>query len=601
MGYGSNTPPVVIQVDQGLKSEVDGLTTQLGSIYTNGKNLFDVSRATAGSYVSETDGTIKANGSYTVSDFIEIEGNAAYLIDYINSRSTSGLRYAVYDDAKTFISGAVGAAFPTNTPATFTSPSNAKYIRFSYTTGRTNIMLAKGTVAPDYEPYGKKTLAISVAVDKTLALADTPPDAKTVGDKFTALGKNVTIVADRTTTTLDVSIASSLSAWTPEGNTTWNTDRWKITSSGFLNSTVAVQSGGYYLVEVGKANVVNIDPGKRPFTIFFNGESVDLFGNSDVTYILSWVFVASADGTINVKVGSSNWEGEVTSISVRKILSRPTIPSKINGIETRMAVNNMAAGDGHSYLTTGALNTAYGYTAQKTLDTGSSNSAFGYGAQALIRGGSFNNAFGRAAQGVLTSGMYNNAYGISAQAHLTSGSWNQAMGNEAQRDLTTGDNNVSIGRRASNSLTTGSGNVHIGSRSGLYPYETISASFQTLLGFQTSQATSAQDDYLTAIGYQASGRKYATALGASTVAGAAGAVAIGTDSTGAGASTSNQDEIALGTTLHRIKIGGKLNAARYTPSNSADAQGQVGDITSDDNYFYVKTSTGWKRSALSTW
>ena len=39
---------------------------------------------------------------------------------------------------------------------------------------------------------------------------------------------------------------------------------------------------------------------------------------------------------------------------------------------------------------------------------------------------------------------------------------------------------------------------------------------------------------------------------------------------------------------------------QYTPTSSSDSNGNTGDIAVDDNYFYYKTSTGWKRSALST-
>lgn len=38
----------------------------------------------------------------------------------------------------------------------------------------------------------------------------------------------------------------------------------------------------------------------------------------------------------------------------------------------------------------------------------------------------------------------------------------------------------------------------------------------------------------------------------------------------------------------------------FTPTSSVDTSGVVGQLTVDDNYIYVKTSTGWKRSALST-
>lgn len=39
----------------------------------------------------------------------------------------------------------------------------------------------------------------------------------------------------------------------------------------------------------------------------------------------------------------------------------------------------------------------------------------------------------------------------------------------------------------------------------------------------------------------------------------------------------------------------------YTPTGSADANGNIGDTAWDDNYFYVKTSFGWKRAALAAY
>jgi hypothetical protein len=38
----------------------------------------------------------------------------------------------------------------------------------------------------------------------------------------------------------------------------------------------------------------------------------------------------------------------------------------------------------------------------------------------------------------------------------------------------------------------------------------------------------------------------------------------------------------------------------FTPSSTGDPGGDVGDIAWDDNYFYVKTTAGWKRAALTT-
>lgn len=38
----------------------------------------------------------------------------------------------------------------------------------------------------------------------------------------------------------------------------------------------------------------------------------------------------------------------------------------------------------------------------------------------------------------------------------------------------------------------------------------------------------------------------------------------------------------------------------YTPSSSADANGNTGDVAWDADYIYIKTGAGWKRTALST-
>ena len=38
----------------------------------------------------------------------------------------------------------------------------------------------------------------------------------------------------------------------------------------------------------------------------------------------------------------------------------------------------------------------------------------------------------------------------------------------------------------------------------------------------------------------------------------------------------------------------------FTPSSTVDTRGNVGDVSWDDNFMYIKTSVGWKRTALST-
>jgi hypothetical protein len=63
---------------------------------------------------------------------------------------------------------------------------------------------------------------------------------------------------------------------------------------------------------------------------------------------------------------------------------------------------------------------------------------------------------------------------------------------------------------------------------------------------------------------------------------------------------------STGTLKASMSDAGKLTiqdlnlAQTYTPTSSADATGVTGDVKRDDNYLYIKTSTGWKRTALTT-
>jgi hypothetical protein len=44
-----------------------------------------------------------------------------------------------------------------------------------------------------------------------------------------------------------------------------------------------------------------------------------------------------------------------------------------------------------------------------------------------------------------------------------------------------------------------------------------------------------------------------------------------------------------------------ISSSFYTPSDSKDPNGNVGDTSWDEKYFYVKTNEGWKRAMLETW
>ena len=59
------------------------------------------------------------------------------------------------------------------------------------------------------------------------------------------------------------------------------------------------------------------------------------------------------------------------------------------------------------------------------------------------------------------------------------------------------------------------------------------------------------------------------------------------------------DSTAIVDAVNNTVIGTLVATAGTTPSASGDP-GAVGEIRFDDDYIYVKTSAGWKRSALNT-
>ena len=110
-----------------------------------GKNLFDKSTITNG-YRLDGSGAPSgvANNEFT-SDFISVKPNTTYIRNIGNISAYT--RTCFYDGSKTFIS-------KDDSNQTFTTPSNAYYLRFSEYTSRLDTMqLEKGTQASSYSPY----------------------------------------------------------------------------------------------------------------------------------------------------------------------------------------------------------------------------------------------------------------------------------------------------------------------------------------------------------------------------------------------------------------------------------------------------------------
>ena len=126
-------------------------------------NLFDLNATdTTNGYVNGayllSDGSENENAPYRISEYIEIHGSTAYTLVYGNSLNNPSLCF--YDSSKQYISG---QKYGSNRTVTVTSPSNAKYIRISYTyTVRESVMLNTGSTAQPFEPFGYK-LTLSLA------------------------------------------------------------------------------------------------------------------------------------------------------------------------------------------------------------------------------------------------------------------------------------------------------------------------------------------------------------------------------------------------------------------------------------------------------
>lgn len=141
------------------------------------ENLFDISKTTFGSLGNSSgnynstgatgsivDNTISMTTTATykgaVSDYIEVEQNSDYTLNYLKNTTLTMFNIAYYyDENKTFLGYSSGNG--ATLPRVFITPNNAKYIRFvieTTTAGDTtlsNIVFYKGVKKHSYIPYGK--------------------------------------------------------------------------------------------------------------------------------------------------------------------------------------------------------------------------------------------------------------------------------------------------------------------------------------------------------------------------------------------------------------------------------------------------------------
>jgi hypothetical protein len=147
--------------------------------------------------------------------------------------------------------------------------------------------------------------------------------------------------------------------------------------------------------------------------------------------------------------------------------------------------------------------------------------------------GSVNTAIGDNVLHLLTTGQYDTAVGVDSQKLTTTGVYNTSIGVDSLCRLTTGSYNTGLGEGAGSADNIGGGSG----------FGTVAGSYCTFVGHDAAIADTSDPSYVTVVG----------ALARVT---GNGAVAIGCDHTGTGASAAGQDSFVLGTALHTVRVLG---------------------------------------------
>lgn len=148
-GYESNPSkldPVTIALNSLPGDRMMNKSLRLEKIkgFERGKNLFDKSTITAGQSLNGNTGLPFVNADYYTSDFILVEPSTQYTIGPNNAFT----KVCYYTSLQGFIS-----VEPDGT-TTFTTPSTARYVRFSNYNASLNAMqMETGNVATSYEAY----------------------------------------------------------------------------------------------------------------------------------------------------------------------------------------------------------------------------------------------------------------------------------------------------------------------------------------------------------------------------------------------------------------------------------------------------------------
>jgi hypothetical protein len=314
--------------------------------------------------------------------------------------------------------------------------------------------------------------------------------------------------------------------------------------------------------------------------------------------------------------GPIKTEKDVEIKSVKAGTGRGDFPSN-TGFGARMLENNISGientvmGEDVLYSnTTGSRNSALGRYALKNNTIGDDNIAIGCNSMLNNVNGGSNVSIGNDSLTNNSFGSYNVSLGEDSMFTNTSGNDNVSIGVQSLYSNNTGISNVSVGNYSLNANTFGDSNTSIG-------YQSLQGNTTGILnvsiGFNSLASNTIGDSNI-AIGNNA-GSINSTGSSNIFIGGDCGVGNL-TNSIAIGGIVSQSNSVVLGsgqyvgintsapTSLLNLLGTVGYNQFRmetqYTPTNSSDPNGSFGDMAWDDSYIYIKTSTGWKRTGLST-
>lgn len=127
------------------------------------KNLFNPNTVLIKKYVTKSSGGIATSPNWSASDFIQVKPDTQYIYSGVTNRLSDVAGTAFYDETKTFISSV------SSTTQTFTTPSNAKYVRISVQTETPNeIQLEQGSTATEHVAHQEQTFTFPLGNEKLM-------------------------------------------------------------------------------------------------------------------------------------------------------------------------------------------------------------------------------------------------------------------------------------------------------------------------------------------------------------------------------------------------------------------------------------------------